>query len=61
MKEVCVSPVVTAVAKAWYGNMGHERATRARLAAAPRFAWLVFEHLPQFRLMCLRFFETNLS
>jgi hypothetical protein len=61
VEVACVSSVVTAGAQAWYGNRGHERTTRAWLAASPRFAWLVAEHLPQFRLICLRFFEANLS
>ena len=35
--------------------------SRARLAASTRFALLFFNHLPQFRVIGLRFFETNLS
>ena len=61
MEVVCVSPVVTAGATAWYGTMGHERATRARLAASSRFVFLVGEHLPELRLILLSFLQTNLT
>ena len=53
--------VVTRVAAAWYDRWGQQGTVRPPLVASPRFAWLVAEHLPQFRLICLRFFETNLS
>jgi hypothetical protein len=61
VEVVCVSPVVTAGPTARYGNMGHERTTRARLAASTRFVGLVSEHLSEFRLILLSFLQTNLT
>jgi hypothetical protein len=61
VEVVCVSPVVTRSAEARYRSLCHERTTRAWLAASTRFALLFFNHLPQFRVIGLRFFETNLS
>lgn len=42
-------------------NVLREDHWRERLAASTRFALLVFEHLPELRLMRLRLSETNLS
>ena len=41
--------------------MGQARTTRPRLTTSTRFALLFVNHLPQFRVIGLRFFETNLS